>query len=128
MIRRHASPLLIIFLVIGLVACGASTRVKTLRVSLVALNAARDSVLALSKEREKQIYASCNPPACTQEQGHARVDAWQKKVDEAVKLIDTGYKAVHDAALLDDQKSTIGAATAAQKALDLYEKLKKETP
>ena len=139
MIQRHASRLaVLIVLVLGLAACGASARTKTLRVNLVALNAARDATLALSKEREKQIYDACNPPTCTKEEGHARVDAWRGKVDVAIKAIDLGYRAVHDAALLDDAKSAGDAAAAAARAIKLYEQLrelkedikdvKKETP
>lgn len=127
MITRHASRLVMLICLVGLVGCGASSRTKALRVNLVALNTARDTVLALSKEREKQIYDACNPPTCTKEEGHARVDAWREKVDAVIKAIDTGYRAVHDAALLDDSKSTLDASTAAAKALDLYKKLK-ETP
>jgi hypothetical protein len=107
-------------------ACGASSRTKALRVNLVALNTARDAVLAISKEREKQLYDSCNPPICTKEEGHARVDAWQKKVDAVIKVIDLGYRAQHDAALLDDTKSAAAAAAAAAKALDLYQQLKEK--
>jgi hypothetical protein len=132
MVRRHAARLvvLICFFVSQVAACGASSRTKALRGSLVALNTARDAVLALSKEREKQIYASCNPPTCTKEDGHARVFAWQKKVDVAIKAIDVGYRAVHDAALLDDTKSAIDASAAAANALDFYKRLKetKEKP
>jgi len=128
MIQRRASRL-VLLLVVGLAlgACGASSRLKVIRANVVALNTARDTVLALSKEREKQIYDSCNPPACTKEEGHARVEAWQKKIDVAVQAIDLGYRAQHDAALLDDTKSTAAAAAAAAKALDLYKQLK-ETP
>ena len=121
-----------IVLFLCLAACGASARTKTLRVSLVALNTARDSVLAISKEREKQLYDAClveaalTPPKCSKDEGHARVDAWQKTVDTVVKAIDTGYRAVHDAALLDDSKSAIDAAAAAKKALDLYDKFKEK--
>lgn len=117
----------VLVILISLGACGASARHKTLRVNLVALNTARDTVLALSKEREKQIYDGCNPPTCTKEEGHARVDAWQKKVDVAVQAIDVGYRAVHDAALLDDTKSAAAAAAAAAKALEIYKTLK-ESP
>lgn len=127
LIQRRASWFVLLCLVAFCMACGASSRTKALRVNLVALNTARDAVLAISKEREKQLYDSCNPPTCTKEEGHARVDAWQKKVDVAVKTIDVGYRAIHDAALLDDTKSTAAAAAAAAKALDLYKQLK-ETP
>lgn len=133
MIQRYAARLVLLLgLLFGLLclaaACGASSRTKALRTSLVALNTARDGVLAISKDREKQLYDNCNPPACTKEEGHARVLAWQKKVDVAVESIDTGYRAVHDAALLDDAKSAIEATAAAKKALDLYDQLKEEKP
>jgi len=122
--HRAARLVMLVMLICVVVACGASSRTKALRVNLVALNTARDAVLALSKEREKQLYDSCNPPACTKEEGHTRVDAWRGKVDVAIKTIDIGYRAVHDAALLDDTKSVSGAAAAAARALALYEDLK----
>ena len=136
MILRPAvrSVLVVLVVLLGLTSCGASARTKALRVNLVALNTARDAALAISKEREKQLYDTCLeevkrvPPTCSQEEGHARVDAWQKKVDKAVAAIDLAYKAVHDAGLLGDAKSAADAAAAAKKALDTYEQLKKEKP
>ena len=128
--KRVAVTGVLLLCLLWLAACGASARTKGLRVSLVALNTARDSTLAISAEREKQLYDAClaepkrEPPACTKEEGHARVEAWQKKIDAVVKAIDTGYRAVHDAALLDSSKSAIDAAGAAKKALDLYHQLK----
>ena len=128
--KRVAVTGVLLLCLLWLSACGASARTKGLRVSLVALNTARDSTLAISAEREKQLYDTClaeakrEPPACTKEEGHARVDAWQKTVDTIIKAIDTGYRAVHDAALLDDSRSAIDAAMAAKKALDLYHQLK----
>ena len=130
-IQQRAYRLVILLVTIFLVAaCGASSRTKALRVNLVALNTARDAVLSISKEREQQLYDSCNPPSCTKEEGHARVDAWRGKVDIVVKSIDLGYRAVHDAALLDDTKSVAAAAAAAARALSLYNELKdlKENP
>ena len=124
----------VLAVLLGLTSCGASARTKALRVNLIALNTSRDAVLAISKEREKQLYDAClaeaarTPPACTKEEGHARVDAWQKKVNEAIAAIDLAYKAVHDAGLLGDAKSATEAAAAAKKALDTYEQLKKEKP
>lgn len=127
-LQHRAARLVMVVMLCLVVACGASARTKALRVNLVALNTARDSVLALSKEREKQLYDSCNPPSCSKEEGHARVDAWREKVDVAIKAIDVGYNAVHDAALLDDAKSTTAAVAAAAKALDIYKKLKELLP
>lgn len=125
-IQHRAALVVLLCLAALLGACGASSRAKVLRVNLVALNTARNAVLVISKEREKQIYDSCNPPACTQEEGHAQVDTWRGTVDVVIKAIDVGYRAVHDAALLDDTKSTTAAAAAAAKALDLYKQLKEK--
>lgn len=124
LVRRVRRAIMPIVLGLVLAACGASARTKTLRVNLVALNTARDATLALSKAREAQIYDACNPPTCTKEAGHASVDAWRAQVDVAIKAIDLGYRAVHDAALLDDAKSVGDAAAAAARAIKLYEDLK----
>lgn len=124
MIQRRATRLVIVLLFCLAAACGASSRTKALRVNLVALNTARDTVLVLSKEREKQIYDACNPPSCTKEEGHARVDAWREKVDVAIKALDVAYRAVHDAGLLGDAKSASDAAVAAANALTIYKELK----
>ena len=118
--------LCLIALCAGCGASAASLRIKTLRVNLVALNTARDAVLALSKEREQQIYAGCNPPTCTKEEGHARVDAWREKVNPVIKALDLAYHTVHDAGLLGDVKSASDAGAAAVKGLALYEDLMKE--
>ena len=131
LIQQRSARLVMLLVMLCLVAaCGASSRTKALRVNLVALNTARDAVLSISKEHEQQLYDSCNPPSCTKEEGHARVDAWRGKVDIVVKSIDLGYRAVHDAALLADTKSTSNASAAALRALALYNELKdlKEKP
>jgi len=130
MIPKRVASIVMLLCLLWLPACGASARTKTLRVSLVALNTARDSTLAISQEREKQLYDAClaemalTPPKCSKEEGHARVDAWQKIVDVVIKAIDTGYRSVHDAALLADSKSALDAAASAKKALDLYHQFK----
>lgn len=110
---------LMILLCVGLLACGASARTKALRVNLVALNVARDSTLSLSKEREAQIVEK----ATSKEEGRAQLDEWRTKIDKVIAAIDIGYRAVHDAALLDDAKSASEAAAAAQKALALVKEV-----
>ena len=127
MLRQRTLGLAVLLCLALCAGCGgANSRTKFLRVNLVALNTARDAVLALSKEHEKQIYDRCNPPTCTKEEGHARVDAWRGKVDVVVKSIDLGYRAVHDAALLADAKSASDASAAALRALALYNELKEK--
>ena len=124
--RRTSSLVLLLWLVGLAAACGASARTKVLRVNLVALNTARDTVLAFSRERERQLYAECNPPTCAKEEGHARVAVFQRKVDPVIEALDVAYRATHDAWLLADARSASAAGAAAARALALYEKLMKE--
>ena len=128
MIQRAATRLLLMVFLFLLLACGASSRTKALRVNLVSLNTARDTVLSVSKERERQLYDACNPPSCTKEEGHAKVDAWREKVDLVIKALDIAYRATHDAGLLGDVKSASDAGAAASRALALYNELLKEKP
>jgi len=119
MVLRNAVTFVLLLLFVG--ACGASARVKVLRVNLVALNAARDTTLVVSKEREAQIVAK----ATSKEEGRAQLDAWRAKVDVVVAALTVGYQAIHDAALLNDAKSASEAGAAAAKALALFKELTK---
>jgi hypothetical protein len=121
---RHVGIVLLFCLCLGLVGCGASARTTALRTSLVSLNVARDTARAASKEREKQIVDACNPPTCTKEEGHARLDAWRELVDKAYMAIDDGYDAILAALVLDDAKSASDAGAAVAKALSLVKDMK----
>lgn len=122
---RHVGIVLLLCLcLVGLVGCGASARTTALRTSLVSLNVARDTARAASKEREKQIVDACNPPTCTKEEGHARLDAWRELVDKAYTAIDDGYNAILAALVLDDAKSATDAGAAVSKALALVKDMK----
>ena len=120
MVRRSRSIASILLLLIFFAACGASARTKTLRVSLVSLNAARDTLLALSKERETQIVDH----AATKEEGREQLDTWRASVDKVVAAIDLGYHAIYAAAILDDAKSLEAAVTATAQALEQLKDLK----
>lgn len=121
---RIVPILLVAVLAIG--ACGASARTKTLRASLVTLNVARDTMRATSRAREAQIVDACDPPDCTKEEGHARLEEWRAHVDAIAEAIDDGYDAIWAASLLDDLKSARDAGAAVTRALDLVKSL--ETP
>ena len=114
MIRRFIVPLVLAFLV----ACGASARTKALQGSLFALNAARDTVLEVSKKREAQIVDACNPPDCTLEKGHAELEAWRDKVDVVVDALAKGYRLIAAAALVSDSQSATEALAAVAKAVE----------
>jgi len=100
-------------------SCGSNTRVKTLRVGLVALNTARDATLAVSKQREAQIVAA----APSREMGQAELAVWRAKVDTVFAALDVAYHAVHDAYLLSSAKSASEAGAAVAKALALAKEL-----
>ena len=89
---------------------------------MLALNTARDTALTFSKERESQIVEQ----AATKEEGRAKLDEWRAFVDKVVTAIEIGYRAVHDAALLNDAKSASEAGAATMKALALLKDLKRE--
>lgn len=120
-------PILLVAL-LACAACGASTRTKALRTSLVALNVARDTLRATSKAREAQIVDACDPPSCTKEEGHARLEEWRAHVDAVTAAIDDGYDAIWAASLLDDLKSARDAGSAVTRALDLAKSLEAPAP
>lgn len=121
---RRARTAVLICLVVLASACGANARVQGLRVGLVSLNVARDTARAAAKEREKQIVDACNPPTCTDEEGHKQLNAWRVTVDAAYAAIDDGYDAILAAVVLDDAKSAESAGKAVAKALELVKGLK----
>jgi len=109
---------IIVLLLIAFVGCGASTRTKGLQAGLFALNAARDTVLEVSKKREAQIVDACNPPDCTLEKGHAELEAWRDKVDVVVDALAKGYRLIAAAALVSDSQSATEALAAVAKAVE----------
>lgn len=124
MLAQPARLVVLLCLVSLVAACGANARVQALRTSLVATNVARDTLLMVSKERETQIVEK----ATSKEEGRTQLDAWRAKVDVVAKAIDVAYRAIHDAALLNDAKSASEAAIAAKKVLSLLKELKEIKP
>lgn len=121
LIQQHAARLVVLLCFVA--ACGASARTKALQVNLVSLNAARDTMLAVSKEREAQIVEH----TATKEEGRVQLDAWRQAVDKVAAAIEVGYRAIYAAAILNDVKSASDAAAAAAKALALLKELKPAT-
>ncbi len=122
--RRAFVPRIVpVLLVALLVACGASTRTKALRLNLAALNGTRDTVRAASKEREVQIIEH----AASKEEGRAQLDAWRATIDKVTAAIDDGYDAIWAASIFDDVKSVSDAGAAVAKALELVKTIKNPT-
>jgi hypothetical protein len=101
-------------------ACGPGARTRTLRAGLISLNVARDTMLAVSKEREAQIVEH----AATKEQGRAELDAWRKRVDTAATALEVGYRAIYTASILDDAKSLTDATAAVAQVIAIVATLK----
>lgn len=118
MAKRSISIVLLLFFFVG--GC-VSARTQVLRAGLVSLNAARDTMLSISKAREAQIVEK----ATTKEEGRAQLEAWRAHVDEAAVAIKAGYDAIWAASILDDAKSESDVAAAVAKALALFKELKK---
>jgi hypothetical protein len=116
--QRAFVPVLLIALLAS--GCGASATTTALRAGLVSLNGARDTMRSISAAREKQIVDSCNPPSCTDAQGHAQLDAWRVTVDKLKTALDAGYQAIYGATILADAKSASDALAAIQSALALF--------
>lgn len=109
---------IVVLLLIAFIGCGASTRTNGLRAGLFALNAARDTVLEVSKKREEQIVDACNPPECTLDKGRAELAAWRDKVNLVVEAIAKGYRLTAAAALASDSQSATEALAAVAKAIE----------
>lgn len=116
--------LLVVVGLLALSACGASQRSRALRVGLTSLNVARDTMLAVSKERERQIVEH----AATKEQGRTELDAWRTKVDKVALALEVGYRAIYAASILNDAKSASDAVTAVAIAVAAITALKPSPP
>lgn len=119
MYRAFASKAVTFLLIVLVMGACVNARTQTLRVSLVALNTARDTMLATSKAREAQIVEH----ASSKEEGHVQLEAWRATVDMVSTAIDAGYRAIYGAAILDDLQSAQTAGAVVQKALVLLKTL-----
>lgn len=79
--------------------CGPSARNKTLATTLDAVNTTRDVFLAWDDKHQDEIMDACSPPACTFEQGRARIDAYRLKRATVVKAFEITYLALSLAAI-----------------------------
>lgn len=111
----------ILGMLLAFAACGASSRTKALRVSLVSVTTTRDTVVKVSHERATQIIDA----ATSKEDGRAKLDAWREQVDAALKALDVAQDAIFTAALLNDAKSASEAGAAVVRALALAKEVMK---
>jgi len=125
---RMINPMVYRFLILclALSACGANARTKGLQTGLVVLNASRDTVLQVSRTREKQIVEDClaKTPQCTKAEVRSQVDDWRSKVDPVFAALDKAYRVLSSAGLLSDMKSASEALAAIAEAVKLSKELK----
>ena len=104
------------FVVIALVACGASARQKTIATTLAATNAAADAFVAYDQDHRTSIVTH----ATSHENGVALLSEWDGTVDTVNTAFTTVYKAIATAATVNDDPSLAGmlqAWTIVQKQL-----------
>lgn len=101
----------LLFVALALVAsaCGASQREKTLKTSLVAVNATRDTWLAYDDVRQDQIIAK----ATSFESGKAELGEYRETQAKIVGLFVSAYRAIGVAAVLADDDASLQSAITA---------------
>lgn len=117
MIRRPA----LLLLVVLLAACGASARTKALQTQLLAVNVARDTLVAVSEKRQAQLVES----AVSVDDGKAKLAAFRKAREPVVEAFEKAYRAIAAAALIDDASSVTEIAAAVMNAVTLVKELAK---
>lgn len=90
---RRVTTFAVAFLV-ALAACGPSARDKTIKGTLVSLNATYDGVLEYSRRREASIVAA----ATSEADGQAKLRPFREHVDKVVAAIALAYHALGVAA------------------------------
>lgn len=95
--------LVVIFLGLTVVACGQSARQKTLKASLVSLNASRDGFLAWDREHQQQIVYRAESLA----EGRAALAAYHEKRRLVVLGFEIAYKGLATAALSPSETNVV---------------------
>jgi len=106
--RNRQCNIAVALLLVLLVACGASARTRGLQTSLVAVNVARDTLVAVSDQRQAQIVET----ATSIDQGKAALTAWRDKRAPVVDALTKAYQAIAAAALINGSITAVTAAVA----------------
>lgn len=112
-----------------LVACGASQREKTIKATLVAVNASRAAFGELDLTRQRAILSACNPPTCFEADYNKQIAAYRATRESIVKAFEDAYRTIANAlALYDDQKSLQAVIDVASKLEELIVSVKTGAP
>lgn len=100
-------------------ACSGSQRTKALRTTVIALNTARDGMLAFDQQHQLDLVNG----ATSREDGEAKLAAYRTKRIVVVNAFEVAYRAVAVAATASDNPSYETALQVAQVAIQAYHDL-----
>jgi hypothetical protein len=100
MMRR---PVTLLVFCLALVACGPSARQQLLKTTFVATKAAQAGFVAWDAEKMSTIGKA----ATSLEDGVSQIAAHKEKRSEVVKAFETTYRVLAQAALLDEDQTSI---------------------
>lgn len=118
MLKRHAIPLLLVFLV----ACAASTRERTINATLAATDVAAASFVKLDHEKQTRIVMDSPDKAS----GERDLAAWRMKRNEIETGFAATYRSIAAAALVGDEptlNAMVQAALLLSQSIKELEKL-----
>jgi hypothetical protein len=121
--RRPRPVLLLCLLTLGLcmslAACGGNQRQKTLKGTLVGLNAARDGFTSWDLLHQKSIVEK----ATTREEAEAKLATYRADRSTLVDALEAAYRLLAAAATQEDDPSLKAALAAAADAVNAIKKL-----
>lgn len=109
----------LLVLVLAFTACGASQREKTLKVTLVAINAARDGFLVHDEARQGAIVAKAHDL----EDGKTQLAAYRLARVEVVEAFELAYRTLATATFLSDDPSVKNAGKALASLLETLKRV-----
>jgi hypothetical protein len=125
--QKTVTTLLLALAIIGvsglppmLGGCGGNQRQKTLRASLVIVDAARDGFVSWDATRQTKIVEA----ATSREEGQAKLDAYREQRKLIVEGFALVYRALASAATQNDDPSLKAAVRDATKLVEQVEALK----
>lgn len=120
-IRQQPTALLLLIVCAILTACGASSRERTIKTTLIGLNAARDGFVAWDGAHQQAIVAA----APARDVGAANLAIYRDARTPVVEAITTAYRVIAIAAVLaDDSASVVSMIDAAARVQQLIATLK----
>ena len=100
-------------LCLALIACGASARENTLKVALVTADAARAAFMSYDAHHQLDIVDADKASGKTLDRAQADLAAYRKARVPVVEALETSYRALAAAAVLEDDPKNLDNLKAA---------------